>query len=249
MTMSRETGDMANNRIAARAKGKKPAPPGLKMQKLVKATGVPKSTILHYLHAGLLPRPVKTGRNMAYYDPVCVERIHFIKLMQRKHRLNLAAIKDLLAEAQNGREVTALMELNAAIFGWLEDREFLDEAAFCQVTGLSREQVHSLMATRLLLPLERDRFDQEDVAVGRILKSGLDQGLAPADCGFYPRLAEEIVDQEMALRRRLTADLPFEKDAALTLKLTRAARALRTYVIDRVFQHRVMSLKGLKEQE
>jgi len=240
---------MANNRTIARAVARKPDPPGLKMQKLVQATGVPKSTILHYLQAGLLPRPVKTGRNMAYYDPACIERLHFIKLMQRKHRLNLAAIRDLLAGAQNGREVTALMELNAAIFGGLENREFLGEEAFCQATGLSRPQVHSLMAARLLLPLEPDRFDQEDVAVGRILKSGMDQGLAPADCGFYPRLAEEIVDEEMALRRRLTAVLPFERDAALTLELTRAARALRAYVIDRVFQHRVMSIKGLKDQE
>ncbi len=37
---------------------------------------------------------------MAYYNPACVERIHFIKLMQRKHRLNLAAIKELLIGAQ-----------------------------------------------------------------------------------------------------------------------------------------------------
>jgi DNA-binding transcriptional MerR regulator len=219
------------------------------MQKLVKATGVPKSTILHYLHAGLLPRPVKTGRNMAYYDPACVERLRFIKLMQRKHRLDLAAIRDLLAGAQDGGEVMALMELNAAIFGWREDREFLDEAAFCQVTGLSREQVDSLIAGRMLLPLEPDRFDQEDVAVGRILKAGLDQGLTLADCTFYPRLADQMVDEEMALRRRLTADLPFERDAALTLALTRAARALRAYVIDRIFQHRVMATKGLKDHD
>jgi hypothetical protein len=34
----------------------------------------------------------------------------------------------------------------------------------------------------------------------------------------------------------------------LTLELTGAARALRAYVIDRVFQHRVMAMKNLKGQ-
>ena len=45
------------------------------------ATGVPKSTILHYLKEGLLPKPYKTCWNMAYYLPACVERITFIKML------------------------------------------------------------------------------------------------------------------------------------------------------------------------
>ena len=40
--------------------------PMLKMKELMEATGVTKATILHYVKEGLLPEPVKTGRNMAY---------------------------------------------------------------------------------------------------------------------------------------------------------------------------------------
>ncbi len=69
---------------------------GLKMQELVAATGVPKSTILHYLKEGLLPKPYKTCWNMAYYLPACVERITFIKMLQGKYRLSLAMIKKFL---------------------------------------------------------------------------------------------------------------------------------------------------------
>jgi hypothetical protein len=109
--------------------------------------------------------------------------------------------------------------------------------------------VEELVAAGLLLPLQAGRFDPEDVALGRLWRRSLDLGLTPAEGAFYYRLAQEIVDQEMALRRRLTSHLPREHDAVLTLELTRAARALRTYVIDRVFQHRVMALKSLKDKE
>ena len=41
--------------------------PFLKMREVVNATGVPKSTIILYVNTGLLPQPVRTQRNMAYY--------------------------------------------------------------------------------------------------------------------------------------------------------------------------------------
>ena len=50
-----------------------------RMNELVEGTGVPKSTILHYLHQGLLPEPIKTIPNMASYDPECINRIRFIQ--------------------------------------------------------------------------------------------------------------------------------------------------------------------------
>jgi len=222
--------------------------PGLKMQELVAATGVPKSTILHYLHAGLLPAPVKTSRNMAYYDPACVPRITFIKLMQSRHRLPLKVIEKMLNEPQEVRELEPLLALRLAIFSRPPEEEFLDPAAFFQATGFSPQEVEDLERAGLLRPLEPGRFDQEDVILGRLLHRALKLGLTPADLAFYPRLAETVVDQEMALRQRLTAPLSLEEDAALTLELTQAARALRAYSIDREFQHRVMALKGLKDQ-
>ena len=218
------------------------------MQELVAATGVPKSTILHYLNAGLLPEPTKTSRNMAYYSPACVERISFIKMMQSKHRLPLEVIKRMLTTAGVEEVIIPLLELSAMIFGRRDSEQVYDRQAFCRATGLTSEEVEGLLAHGVLQPLQPNRFDLEDVAIGRLLHSCFQWGLTPEDCACYRRLGQEIVNQEMATRRRLTAHLPLEQDAALTLELTRLARALRTYVIDRVFQHRVMCLKGLKDQ-
>jgi DNA-binding transcriptional MerR regulator len=229
----------AGNTDAAKRKS-----PGLKMRELVAASGVPKSTILHYLHAGLLPLPLKGGRNVAYYDPGCVKRLNLIKYLQKRHRLPLEEIKDILQGPEPGRELLAFQELHAVIFGRQpEAGELLDAKSFCRATGLSAREVQEFMAAGMLLPLKAGNFDQEDVALGRLLRGGLAAGLTPEDGRFYQRLAVEIVDQEMAVRERLTAHLPLEQNAMVTLELTRAARALRAYVIDRVFQQRIMALR------
>ena len=224
-------------------------PQGLKMQWLVAATGVPKSTILHYLNQGLLPAPVKTSRNMAYYDPACVERLTFIKMMQSKYRLPLKVIEKMLKEPQELRELEPVIKLRAAIFGRPESSELLELKDFCRATGLTPDEVAAWQAVRLIQPLEVDRFDQEDVLAGRVLKKALDLGMSPEECAFYPRLAEKIVDEEMAVRQRLTEALPLTENAAVTLELTRGARVLRNYIIDRVFQWRIISMSGLKKPE
>ena len=220
--------------------------PLIKMKDLMAATGLPKSTILHYLNEGLLPPPVKTGPNMAYYDPACVDRIGFIKDVQQKHRLPLAAIKGLLKAWDKGLEVDPLIELKEYLFSH-NGPERLDKKAFCKASGLTPDQVDSLIEARLLIPLEDGLFDEGDLVVGRMLKTGRDRGAALEDLLFYPDLAEQIVDQELALRLQYTRQLGYEEDLALTLEMTRSARALRSYVIDRIFQKKIMKMKGLRD--
>ena len=207
----------------------------LKMKELVEATGVAKSTILHYVNEGLLPKPVKTSPNMAYYAHKCIERIVFIKQLQSKHRLGLAQIKAILTERDKGREVTALIELKEVVFG-RHDYENIDRVAFCQATGLSPEEVEEFLAEGLLIPKKEDSFDSEDVVIGKVLRQTIDIGIRPGDLAYYRRFAEKIVAKDMAIRKRLIKDQSFEDVIAITLELTRIARAFRAYVIDRIFQ-------------
>ena len=60
----------------------------LRMKQLAEASGVPAPTIKHYLREGLLPEPVKTSRNMAYYPQEFVERIRLIELHHHLSRRN-----------------------------------------------------------------------------------------------------------------------------------------------------------------
>jgi DNA-binding transcriptional MerR regulator len=225
-----------------------PIQPGLRMKELVEATGVPKSTILHYVHEGLLPEPVKTSPNMAYYDPACVGRIRFVQHLQHRHRLSLADIRRVLERDETGAGPDLHLALNDLIFGQ-DPQGPLDRDEFAQATGLAPERVDELLAARLLLPLAEDRFDAEDVAIGRVYAQGRSLGLKPEDATYYVELGEKIVDHEMAVRNRITRHLPYDQDAMVTMEMVNAARALRAYIIDRLFQHRVAAMRDLKEDE
>ncbi|MCG8640256.1 MAG: MerR family transcriptional regulator [Desulfobacterales bacterium] len=221
--------------------------PMLKMKQLVDMTGVAKSTILLYTRKGLLPRPVKTSPNMAYYHPDCINRIAFIKQVQARHRLPLAAIKGLIKEMEKGRDITALLELQSLLFG--SGTEKLNTDQFCQSTGLTREQVETLCSLKLLTPLEPGRFDDQDQAVGLQLRHCMALGIDPGDLTFYPDLAQIIVEKEIRLRQDYTRHLNYKENAALTLEMTRLARGLRGYIIDRTLQKRLIEFKGLNPKK
>ncbi len=219
--------------------------PMLKMKELADATGVAKSTILLYVNKGLLPQPVKTSPNMAYYHPGCVERIRFIKQVQASHRLPLAAIKGLLREMDKGRDITPLLELQSTVFG--SETEKMDTKTFLGASGLSSAQLKTLCGLGLIIPLENDLFDGQDLDLARRFKSCMDRGMAVEKFSFYPELAKKIVDAEIRLREDFTRNLGFRENAALTLEMTRMARGLRAYVIDRTLQKELIGFKGLNK--
>lgn len=82
------------------------APRLLKIGELSRLTHVSARTIRFYVEEGLLPKPVKTHRNMAYYDPACVPRIAAIKKAQRERFLPLEVIGRILRE--NDHDFSAL---------------------------------------------------------------------------------------------------------------------------------------------
>ena len=79
------------------------AKPGLKMSELADASGVSAGTIKHYLREGLLPEPVRTSRNMAYYPPEFVDRIRTIKRLQEERFMPLRLIREVLEQADRPR--------------------------------------------------------------------------------------------------------------------------------------------------
>ncbi|MCB2193083.1 MAG: MerR family transcriptional regulator [Deltaproteobacteria bacterium] len=224
------------------------APLGLRMNQLMAATGLPKSTLLYYVEQGLLPQPVKTSPNMAYYDEACVERARLIKRIQTQHRLPLSKIRTILDAQAQGQDTEALIALGHEVFGHQQEN-LLNKQEFLRQSGLSRRALEKFQDAGLLLPLEPGRYDQQDLAMGRMFATAQGRGVGPEDLSFYHRLGSEIVDQEMALRARITKDLPPAADAELTLTLTQGARAMRGYVIDRLFQLRVAGARHLKDEE
>src|SRR5512132_2933795 len=88
----------------------------LRMRELAEASGVPAATIKHYLREGLLPEPVKTSRNMAYYPPEFVERIRLIKQLQEERFMPLRVIREVLERRDSDPErLRAMIEVEDRI--------------------------------------------------------------------------------------------------------------------------------------
>jgi len=70
--------------------------PLLRVSQVSKVTGVSTSAINYYVRIGLLPPPVKTHKNMAYYDPTYIQMINYIKRLQLQKHLPLESIKEIM---------------------------------------------------------------------------------------------------------------------------------------------------------
>lgn len=85
----------------------------MRMAELSAQSGVPRETIHFYLREGLLPRPVKGGRTVAFYGPEHLERLLLIRRLREEKYLPIAVIRRLLASpaAAAERDLDALADV------------------------------------------------------------------------------------------------------------------------------------------
>lgn len=179
-----------------RSRERRPRTAGrLKMRELVQATGVPKSTILFYLAAGLLPPPLRTGPNSAWYDPGCVARIALIRRLQREERLSLA---EIAARLHAGKPHPSPQAAQAARATASRERSY-DADAFSRAVGISRGRLGWLMRRGLLVPGRDGRFAASDIAAGRAIAALLEEGVDGEELGEYADAAERLAGLERRL--------------------------------------------------
>ncbi|MCC6755239.1 MAG: MerR family transcriptional regulator [Solirubrobacterales bacterium] len=188
----------------------------LKMSGLVEASGVPAPTIKHYLREGLLPDPVKTSRNMAWYQPGTVERIRLIKRLQEERFMPLKAIRALIEE--DPEQAEAMLEV--------EDR-ILERALAAERTRTSRAEVKKygvpgevldrLAEIGILNPNSRG-YSPSDVtiieAISRFRAGGYDEriGFTVYDTLRYKKALQSLVAEEVeVLTKRLEGEVEPER--------------------------------------
>ncbi|HSD23011.1 MAG TPA: MerR family transcriptional regulator [Solirubrobacterales bacterium] len=193
----------------------------LRMGELARASGVSAATIKHYLREGLLPEPMKTSRNMAYYPAEFVERIRMIKQLQEERYMPLRVIKDLLEEDPD--RARALIELG--------DR-LLEHALESESERVGAAEVHSryevpedvldrLAELEVLTPDERG-YSPSDVrvieAISRFRAGGYEEriGFTVYDTLRYRESMADLVRQEVdVLMERLAGEM--DPDEAMAL--------------------------------
>lgn len=189
----------------------------LKMGELAEASGVPVPTIKHYLREGLLPEPVKTSRNMAYYPPEFVERIRLIKRLQEERFMPLKAIKNVLDE--DPARASAMLELEDQILdrALAGERSRTSAAEVRKRYGVPAEVLDRLAELEVLTPNSRG-YSPSDVtiieAISRFRAGGYDEeiGFTVYDTLRYKTAIEELVRQEVdVVMNRLAGEVASER--------------------------------------
>ncbi len=189
----------------------------LRMGELAEASGVPAPTIKHYLREGLLPEPVKTSRNMAYYPPEFVDRIRLIKRLQEERFMPLKAIRSVLEEGPGRAEAMLELEdriLDRALAG---ERSRTSAAEARRRYGVPKEVLDRLEELEVLSPNSRG-YSPSDVtiieAISRFRAGGYDEqiGFTVYDTLRYKTALEELVRQEVdVVMNRLAGEVPPER--------------------------------------
>jgi DNA-binding transcriptional MerR regulator len=191
----------------------------LKMRELSEASGVSSGTIKHYLREGLLPEPVRTSRNMAYYPPDFVDRIRLIKQLQEERFMPLKLIKGVLEKDPD--QARRLVELEDRVL----ERALAGEGKRMSATELRRryeiprDALDKLAELGVVSPSSRG-YSASDVriveAISRFRAAGVDDriGFTVYDTLRYKRALDDLVKEEVhVLMDRLAGEMDTDSAA------------------------------------
>jgi DNA-binding transcriptional MerR regulator len=193
----------------------------LKMSELADRSGVSTGTIKHYLREGLLPEPVKTSRNMAYYPPDFVERIRLIKRLQEERFMPLRLIKGVMDE--DPERARAMIELEDRIVeraAAAQERGRVSRAALRRRYSIPDNVLQRLEELEVLEPNSRG-YDADEVkiieAICRFRAGGYDEqiGFTVYDALRYREALQPLVEEEVELALSRLADLDVDRAAEL----------------------------------
>lgn len=200
-----------------------PAQELLKISELAERAEVPVATVRHYLREGLLPEPVKTSKNMAYYPPEFADRIRLIKQLQEDRFMPLRVIRDVLDSAGDDVErlrgvVEAGDSLVDRVLAPLAERT--PEAEILARYDIPERALRRLTEVGVLSP-DENGYSQAEVrvidAIARFRAAGWNEttGFGARDVarlmkGLGPVIADEL---ELLLERFAALDL--DRAAAL----------------------------------
>ena len=195
----------------------------LKMSELAERSGVSAGTIKHYLREGLLPEPVRTSRNMAYYPVDFVERIRLIKRLQEDRFMPLKVIKGVMESDPDRAQALVEAEdriLERALAG-AGDAERISAAEVRRRYDLPQNVLDRLAEIGVLTPNTRG-YDADDVkvieALVRFRAGGFDEtlGFTVYDTLRYRDALQPLVEEEVrTLLDRLVGEVDPDRAAEI----------------------------------
>jgi DNA-binding transcriptional MerR regulator len=195
------------------------------MRDLVRESGLPRETIHFYKLQGLLPEPVKTGRNTALYTEAHVERLRRIRELQERQFLPLKAIRAILEDTEEAgftpEQEELVRKVRATLSGWTsaQQRPTVALAEFVpgRVTRRDLKELSSAGLVTVHAAAGGARLSGDDAVIlecwAQFKEAGLDRdrGLSPTDLRLYDEAMERLVAREARMVLRARGGAPAEE--------------------------------------
>ena len=195
------------------------------MRDLVRDSGLPRETIHFYMQQGLLPRPIKTGRNTALYTDDHLERLRRIRALQETQFLPLKAIRAILDESADEdftpEQEDLIRRVRATLSGWVHAHQSATVAVAdfvpARVPRLELRELVDAGVVRVHGRGDAGALSEDDAVIlecwAQFKEAGLgpDRGVSPADFALYDSAMEQLVKREARLALRAYAGAPAEE--------------------------------------
>jgi AcrR family transcriptional regulator len=176
----------------------------MKVSQVARATGVSTSAINYYVRIGLLPPPLKTHRNMAYYDPSYIQMINYIRRLQLQKHLPLEKIKEIMAAKieiwrEMDREAPEERPRGAARSGKARKTEAREKIMAAGIRLFSRQGYHNTNERDIIAAAKVSAADFYELYSGKeeLLLDLAEEGVNI----FRSRVAEKIASVDDMLER------------------------------------------------
>jgi DNA-binding transcriptional MerR regulator len=186
------------------------------MRDLVRESRLPRETIHFYMHQGLLPTALKTGRNTALYTPEHLERLHRIRELQERQFLPLKAIRAILDESAavplTPEQEDLVRRVRATLSGWAEAQQNPTvPVAELVPARVPREELRELVRAGLVHvhgSATTGKVTEDDAVIlecwAQFKEAGLGpaRGVGPAEFQIFDQAMEQLVAREARLAMR-----------------------------------------------
>ena len=188
-----------------------------RIAELAKRTNTSKETIHYYLRIGLLKKPQKTSKNMAYYDESHVEQLTLIRKLRTENYLPLSVIKKMM---RDGEILVAESRINLAEELLYQPQPSKQNGRKMSVpshgnaTSLSPDRLERYEKAGLLLPSTRSgepTYGWEDIRIAELLNSAESE---------MPEEAYDFVVERFKLMERHMTELVRDEAAHFFSSLT-----------------------------
>jgi DNA-binding transcriptional MerR regulator len=197
----------------------------LRMRDLVRQSGLPRETIHFYKMQGLLPPPIKTGRNTALYTHEHLERLRHIRELQERQFLPLKAIRAIFDDsAEQGltpEQEDLVRRVRGTLAGWTSAQQRPTVRLVDFVPGrVTRRELRELVDAGLIAVhgsgaeakvAEDDAVILECWAQFKEAGFGPQQGVAPAALRLHDDAMRQLVKREARLAVAAYADAQAEE--------------------------------------